>query len=277
MQIGFWSLFHGQGATTSNTLAVALQMALDYRLKMLVTHNHFEKSTMEKALLSKAYLDNPLVDLSDTGIDGLSRFARFNRLSSESIGSYSTTILQGRLDFLMGTNSSNKQLYYQDIDDAIEGILDAANRYYDLTLMDISSGNSDFSMRFLNEVDMIVVNLNQNLFVLEEFFSNPSLMDKKRFLLFGGYDNSSKYHLKAIMRRFKLTDAETAVIPYNREFADAANDGRLLPFFIKNQKAPKGDPNEYFIREVKSAAHKLLRRLDIDVGFKRIQAGGEGQ
>ncbi|MEI4927543.1 hypothetical protein Q8G50_34050, partial [Klebsiella pneumoniae] len=77
-------------------------------------------------------------------------------------------------------------------------ILDAVKSYYNLSMIDVSSGTRNvLTNAVLATSDVIVVNLNQNIAVLEEFFKNenPTLMDKQYVIALGQYDRHSKYNV----------------------------------------------------------------------------------
>ncbi|MFZ5988345.1 MAG: hypothetical protein ACOYWZ_14630 [Bacillota bacterium] len=269
MQIAFWSNVHGQTATTSNMVAVALMTALEYRLKVLITHNHFDKSTLESSLMDRRYLRNELTELSDSGIDALSRFIKFNKVDKESIVNYTTTLLRNKLDLLTGTTNTNRELYMNDLNDVIDLILSSAQEFYDLILIDVSSGRNELSSKILEHSQMIVVNLNQNINVLDEFFEEyKDIADKCVFLL-GRYDNDSRLNVNNIKRRYSIKK-NIAVIPYNIEFSDACSEGKAIDFFMKNLRVKKDDGNYYFIEEVRNAVKMLLTGAGIDINLKKL-------
>ncbi|MBC7959812.1 MAG: hypothetical protein H7X94_08095 [Vallitaleaceae bacterium] len=270
MQIAFWSTVHGQTTTTANSVAMACMIALEYRLKTLITHNHFERSTLETSLLDKMYLRTELTELKDSGIDALSRFIKFNAIDKESILSYTTTILKGRLDLLMGTKNANRELYFSDLNNVIETILDSAKQYYDLLFVDVAAGSNELSDKILMRAELVVVNLNQSTPVLDDFFNNHYEKVKgKCFFLISMYDESSRNHLKNIQRKYKVKE-KMSVIPYCRAFADACNEGRAVDFFMRNIEAREDDAHYPFIKEVRNSAECLLRELEIDINNKKL-------
>lgn len=269
MRIAFWSNVHGQSATTSNMVAIALMTALEYRLKVLVTHNHFERSTLESSLLEDKYLKNDLMELSDNGIDALARFIRSNKLDKDNIVNYTTSLLKKKLDLLMGTTNTNKELYMKDINNVIDQILKLAEEFYNVVFIDVSSGKNELSNKILKNSDLIVVNLNQNASVLNDFFQmNKDNLEKCIFLI-GRYDNNSRINKKNIMRKYNIKK-NIAVIPYNIEFSDACSEGRGIDFFLKNMSVKKDDLNYYFIDEVRNAVKLILTHSGIDIIAKKM-------
>lgn len=266
MQISFWSNFHQLG-TTNNMIAIAVLTALEYRMQILMAHNHFNRSALEYAFVDRKHVLHELTDLSDTGIDALSRVIRFNKLEKNEITSYTTTILKNRLDLLSGTRNTNKEIYTSNLKDVIQLVLQSAVKYYDLVFVDTAPGKNDISNKILEKSDLVVVSLSQNVLVLEEFLSIYGDMKDKIMITLSRYDENSKYNLKAIKRRFGYFDIH--VIPYNIGFADACSESRVVDFFLKNLQANKDDFHYSFIKAVREAAAAVLSHLGIDAEQKR--------
>lgn len=268
MQVSFWSNYHQLG-TTYNMIAVAILTALEYRLRVLMAHAHFDRSALESAFVEKRYIRQELTDLSDTGIDALSRVIKFNKLEKDEISSYTTTILKNRLDLLFGTRSTNRDIHLSNMKDAIQLILQSAGRFYDLVFIDTAPGYSEITMKILEQSDLIVANLSQNIHALEEFLSECDAIREKTMLLLGKYDENSRYNLKALRKRFNLSQVQ--VVPYDTGYADACMDSKAVDFFIRNLPADKDDIHYRFIQGVRETAEAILTRLGIDSSSKRIE------
>ena len=118
-------------------------------------------------------------------------------------------------------------------------------------------GNTLSSKIILQEADLIVVNLSQNPYILEDFFENyRSLIDKSVYLL-GNYTPESKYTKGYILRKYHIPRERIATIPYNVEFHDALNSGSVISFLNQNYQCKRKDENYYFIREVKRAVEMI--------------------
>lgn len=269
MRIAFWSNVHGQTATTSNLVAISLMTALEYRLKVLITHNHFEKSTLESSLLEKQYIQNENMELSESGIDALARFIKSNKLDKDNIDNYTTNILTKKLDLIMGTTHTNKDLYMNDFNNVINQILSMAQAFYDVVFIDVSAGKNELSSKILKKSDIIVVNLCQNNSVINDFFDNYKESLEKCIFLIGRYDQNSRYNKKNIMRKFNVRK-NLCVVPYNIEFSDACSDGKAVDFFMKNRNSRKDDLNYHFIDEVRNSVKLILSKAGIDITTKKL-------
>ena len=242
-------------------IAVSIMIALEYKMRVLLAHNHFDKSTLEHAFIEKKYIRHELTDLSDTGIDALSRAVKFNKLEKDDISNYTTTVLKNRLDLLVGTRNTNRDIYINNIKGSINMILQSAGGFYDLVFVDTAPGMNEISMKILEKSDIVVINLNQNIQVIEDYLSNCLGINENLFFILGKYDSDSKFNLKAIKKRFGISDIYT--IPYDIGFADACSESRAVDFFIRNAEADKFDVHYPFISGVKETAEAIINRIGI--------------
>lgn len=270
MQVSFWSSYHQQG-TTSNIIATGLYIALKYRLSILMTQNHFDRSVLESAFIDKSYINHNLLDFSDTGLDALIRFIKFNKIEKDDISSYTTTILKGRLDLLIGTRSSNWDIYQNNLNDTMQLIIQSANSYYDLVFIDTAPGQNNSSQTIIQNSDLVVINLSQNPNTIEYFLENYSEYKEKALFLIGKYDYNSRYNIKNLKRRFNINNILS--IPYCIGFADACIESRIVDFFIRNIDIDKNDVYSNFFEGVESAAKSILTTIGIEESLKNIAGG----
>lgn len=270
VQVSFWSNSHQLG-TTQNMAAVAVLTALEYRLRILMAHTHFDRSSLESAFIEKQYIRHELTDLSDTGIDALSRFIRFNRVEKDEIAGFTTTILKNKLDLLFGTRNTNREIYENNLKNVIGTILQSASKAYDLVLVDTAPGNHEISLKILQQSDLILVNLSQNIHILEDFLEGSMEYRDKMMILIGKYDDNSRYNLKAL--RKKCGTMRVLAVPYDIGFADACAESRVIDFFLRNLPVEKDDPHYPFIRGVRETVEAILSALGMDTASKKLQAG----
>ena len=102
MQISFWSNMHGQGATSATTAAFASLISQKTSYKVLVSHNHIERSALESYFFKMPEADAfNFSGLSNQGIDALIRLIQNGRLSPEMIADYTYSLLRNNwLDIL---------------------------------------------------------------------------------------------------------------------------------------------------------------------------------
>ena len=259
MKCTFWSPVHGKPGTTANLLCIALYTALKEEKDSMITQTNFSMNNLEIPLIGEEYHYKDM--FQDTGIDSLSRSIKAAPLDRESIHNASYTLLP-KLNLLPGTTKANKDFYESDIEKIIINIITSVEKFYDLVFVDTNSGRNNISQKALRTSDLIIVNLNQNKKVIDDFFKDYSFDPKKVFYIIGNYDRRSKNNLRNIRRQYRkhMNSSNSAVIPYNTEFMDALSDGSLIDFMKKNMNATKDDRNGYFMHNVSMAAEKILKK-----------------
>lgn len=263
--VGFWSPYHGQTCTTSSLVAVGTYIGITQNIKTLLMHSKFDKSNLENAFLSKHEDIEVLFD--ETGIDSLQRLAKTNQLTSENFTDYTKTLIKNRLDLLVGTNKASREIYAKILD-TLQYILVCAKKCYDLVLCDVNAGIQDeITNKILECVDLIVICLNQNVQVLEAFFTKKEwlpVLDKKKYtILLGNYDRSSKYSARYIKRLFDYS-GKIYTIPRNTDFMDAYNDHGVIQYFFANHDTSNKDSDNYFfICEVRNISKWIIQHINI--------------
>lgn len=264
MKIVFWSNVHGQSGTTSNLLAIAVMSTLLYQYKNMVTQTHFNLNNLEAPLLSTTSKEDKEFFM-DLGIDALARCIKSAPLDAEVIESCSISLLGKHLFLLPGTTKDNREIYENDMRKTISGILQGVSKYHDFVFIDTNSGKNDLTMKIIKDSDIVVVCLNQNKSILEDYSRNYEIHDKKVFYLIGNYDENSRYNLHNLRKSFSwLKNDNSAIIPYNTEYMDAQSDGQIIPYMLKNLNSDKDDNNGYFINQVKLAVNKLMKYVGIE-------------
>ncbi len=276
MKIAFWSPVHGQTATTSNMSAISTYMSLKYTYSNLIMRNHFVKSTLEKHFLDSDYIKS--LNLTDTGVDALYRQMMNKTISSDMVSNYTTMLLRRRLDLLIGTYGTNKEIYNKNFLQTYEELFNLTDKAYDFTFIDVNSGiENKLSEKILLSADLIVINLNQNINVLDELFSNENyrkLYNKagnKIFFVVGMYDKYSKLNISNIRRIHDIKKEKITFIPYNRQFADYTNEGKVIEFIINNMNSNKKDDTCLFIKQLDDCIKKIFNLLEINGELRSIE------
>lgn len=272
MKISFCSNFHGQGAVTSNVLAVSTIFAKEYKQKVILTQTHFDKNNLQRSLLGSSFDDNDIVQFDNTGIDALIRYSKQGPITDQIVNNCSVSLYKQQLNFVSGTSKKNREVYMKDMISRYAEILNALDRLSDYVFIDTNSGDDELTRITLDESDIVVANFSQNTAVIEEYFTNDRFKQylNKTVFLIGNYDCNSRYNVNNLSRSIKdLKRDKVAVIPYNVEYLDAQCDGKVLDFFEKNLESSKNDNNYYFIKSVNEAA-KLIKRAESRINREAV-------
>jgi len=282
VHIVFWSNVHGQTGVTSNLTAISIFMALNYRFRILLMHNEFNNSSLDESLMSQYELDSKDDSMFDIGIDALARFSKYNKLNKESIESYTTALIKGKLDLLIGTSMKNREAFYKVFNEVNENIFYNLNKYYDFVFSDATAGDN-YSMKLLEEADLIVVNLNQNIRIIKRFFDSEIYLKyaDKCFYIIGFYNEDSRFNRYNLVRKFPFEKKNitskisgksnnVGVVPYNINFSDSENSGRSIEYFLKNLNIQKKSINYSFFYEIEKNVETILKKLGIDIDINKL-------
>lgn len=276
MQVAFWSPNHGQTGTTTTAITYASMVAITNNYKVLLGHSQFGRSTLERCLVQqKSGVREDLLSFSDNGLDALRRLAKNGRLLPEMVCDYTTPLLAGnRLDLLQGIDGWARSEADEEIH-LLRKIFTRASVAYDLVMIDVHSGMSkNLTQRLLEDADMVVVCLNQNRWLLEDYFKDKQAMkmleSKKVIYHISRYDKDSRYTLKNIKKMFKLT--HVIATPYRPEIMDAFNSGLGLDFFMRHVSCQKRDKLYPLMKDIHSGMEIFLRVISENVGSEEVVA-----
>ena len=258
-------------AQTLSIAAVATQMAIEHNVKILVVSTNFKDTTLEecfwevgkKAPVASIFGKNVNVGI-ESGVEGLMRVLASNKTSPEIVRNYSKIILRDRLDLLPSPTVTD-YVDYQNIATAYPDILQVANRYYDIILVDLCKRMpSSLAENIIQMSDIVVVNMTQRLKSIDDFIElreeNEFYRRKNIMLLIGRYDAFSKYNVKNISRYMKEKKLVN-VIPYNKLFFEACSESKIIDFFLKLRNLDENDRNYLFIKEVSNMVGAIIYKI----------------
>ncbi|MEK4983581.1 hypothetical protein [Bacillus sp. FSL K6-6540] len=276
-QVSFWGVQHGLGVTT-NTAAITTSIAKDYHYRILVSQPQWSDYTLEQSFKKSINQYNKNVSsLSGTGLDALLRLARSYKLDRESVKDNSMMIEKDRMDLLTGSEKADLRLF-EDSMEYISTIFAKAKEYYQAIFLDLHSGNNSYFIQSaIEQSDLVVVCLNQNIHVLNKYFSGenlPAALQKKpKIILLGQYDKQSKYKIQTIKKLFGTSDPMYP-LSYSPQIRDAFNDGDIKGFFSQNRHISKGHTNYDFMKDVRAISKAILTELGFDVTVNELLESG---
>lgn len=296
----FWSPFHGQGQT-SNIHVITFIIGLLHKKSVLMMQTHFSRNNLESPLVGENVNKNKSRDNSlflDIGLDVAVTYSSMNKLSKERLESCCFTFPDTKVLLLPGTEIKNRETFDRDIGKAVSGVIMDADKCVDMVLIDANSGDDKLSIKLMSMADLIVVNLTQHRYVLDNFFeeySDQLLDNKKVFFLFGDYDDNSCYNINNCRRKYRrfINSKNSGVIPYCTKFMDAQNESDVVRFMQNGLYVSEGSiiekligyvkqsifsgkylPEEtaYFFHRSRLSVEKMFNILDISVRKERRES-----
>ncbi len=273
--ITFWSDTKKQTGQTMSLAAIATSMAIEHNYKILLISTQYDDNTLElcfgnqnknKTLISRL-VGNSTVAV-DNGIEGLSRVANSGKITPDVIQNYTHVIYKNRLEVIYGFKElperSTKEEYLR-VKEVYKDIIQNANRYYDLVLVDLDKGLQDEMVKQILKIsDLIVYNIEQKMDMIDHLLEIKKEMFTSKsnniILNIGRFDAYSKYTVKNISRYLGIK-RDITVIPYNTLFFEAASEENVADLFLKIRKVSDADRNGIFVKEVKQSVEKIIYKL----------------
>ena len=200
----------------------------------------------------------------EEGITGLIKVMKSNKLAPENITNYTKIVFKDRLEVLQTYKGSQEE--YRQLCKMYPEIINLANNYYDLVLVDLDAEVDEQTVNQIIETsNLVVVNLSQRLSSINNFLevkqNIPIFATKKVILLIGRYDKFSKYTIKNITRYMNEKN-KVSTIPYNTLFFEAAEEAKVPDLFLRLRKVVgEDDRNGFFIAEVGRTVENIIYRL----------------
>ena len=267
--VAFWSSGKEETAKTLSMVAISTYMALKNNYRILTISTRYSDDTLESCFWQKSDLNpqarNPKqqYDIA-SGIEGLAKALKSNRITPEIITNYTKVVYKDRLEVLLPP-VANSYEEYEKVFPMYQDLLIAANKYYDIIFVDLNKGlNKKAVVDILSMADVIVVNITQRMKTIEEIMmlkqENPLFQKQNSILLVGKYDKFSKFSAKNIAR-YMGSKEEIMTMPYSTNFFDATNEGLVDEFFWKYRNVSETDRNSIFCKEVDKNSQAILMKL----------------
>lgn len=278
--ITFWNNENEETGKTMSLVAIATYMAIEHNTRNLIVSTtnkedrikrcYWGEEKKKKVNLGIFGPNKNTLDV-ETGIKGIEKLVRSNKITPDLITNYTKVIFKDRLEALLGNEeksniSETTRLENQSIQEMYPSVISLANQYYDRILVDLDYNiEPEIREKILEISDIIVINLSQRLSSIEkirqEKETNELLKSPKTLLLIGRYDKFSKYNAKNISRYLKEKN-KILTIPYNTLFFEAAEEATVPDLFLNFKRMrEEEDRNNIFIQEVKRATENIIYRL----------------
>ena len=270
--VTFWNDTGEQCGTTSSSIALATQVAYEHNMKVLLISTGFNDEIVkdsfwvEKKKSKFSLFSNNVSGLENSGIEGLDRIIRSNRISPEIIKDYTQVLLTDRLEVLLGVEGSSGQ--YDLIKERYSQIIALAGKYYDLVIVDLDNRIGEQSkIDILNQSDIVVLMISQRAKQIEKIAKmineNKFFKKEKAIITIGKYMEQTKYNAKNISRNIlKLRDTVNT-IPYNKLFFESTQEGKVIDLFLDCLKVKEKDENYFFVQEIKRLYETIQIKLSM--------------
>lgn len=276
--VTFWNDTREQVGKTLTSVAVATQMAIQHNFKVLLISTSYADPTIKNCY----WTDNVQKKLKlfekgnniavESGIEGLSKLVKSNKIQPSIITDYTKVIFKGRLEVLAGfrgsidnTEEENFQKY-KELGECFPELIRLANQYYDMVLVDLDNQLPSATRKEILEMSNLnVLVISQRLFGLDYYRqikeNNKELLSPKNITVIGKYNKRTKYNLKNITR-YLGTKEKFSLVPYNVLFFEAAEEATVPDLFLRLRKLNDSNDNNYFfVKETLDLTNRIVARI----------------
>ena len=260
--------------TTSSSIALATQIAIQHNIKVLLISTSLNDSVIKdsywqekkKTGLASLFGGNHRGEVETTGIIGLDRMIRSNKITPEIITDYAKIVLTNRLEILLGVEGTKDQ--YGLVKDKYTQIINLASKYYDMVIVDLERKvGEQTEIDILTASDIVVALIPQRakqIKKIQEMIKiGDILKEEKTVMAIGKYMEDTKYNAKNITRNLLKRKDIVNTIPYNNLFFESTQEGTVIDLFLNLTRIKEKDENYKFLEEIKKLNETVKMKLEI--------------
>lgn len=279
MKIAFWSNVRGQCGTTLNLTCMAAIQAIFDKKRVVLMENHDHLTSIETCLVksgSPYFVKEYTYGYNEYGLENLMRKMENANSGVEErwIRQCAVGFVHNRLFYLPHGYLKNRDLLDYQFSKNLANLFRELEKCFDTVYIDTFAAESLSTKTIIENADLVVVNLNQNNNVLNQFFNNFSILRNKAIFLLGNYHSCGSNTLAEIKRRYQIADGRIFAIPFCMEAAEAESDGSITSFIGRNYLEPSIG-NREFINALHKAYSAIINYSSssseaAECGFKRM-------
>ena len=254
--------------TTSSCIAFATEIAIQHNMKVLLVSTAFNDSLINESFWQEKKKKSFSLfggstkgkEVETSGIVGLDRMLRSNKLSPDIITDYAKIVLTNRLEILPGIESDKEQ--YKQVKEKYAQIISLAGKYYDMVVVDLDkSVGKQAEIDILNTSDIVVALVSQRAKQIEKIqnmINEGEILKEQNTVMTIG-----KYNAKNITRNLLRKKDLINTIPYNTLFFDSTQEGTVIDLFLNFMRIKDRDTNYTFVEEIKRLNETIKGKLEI--------------
>lgn len=265
MKIAFWSNAYEKTGAFLNFAAVSIAGVMWYPYTITVFENYLSKCNLGKAFFGGHNLPDGRGGTGSyyegRGIEGLLRRIYRGDNDPELLESYWQEVIPNHLYYIPQRGVINSELFDYELHYNLNYLINIIEENTDLCYVNLNHKNHLSSNAFLQEADLIVVNLYQNPDYLNDFFKNYSSFKSKAIYIVGNYTPKSMMTCKKMSKLYDISLEDISPIPYNVDFHIACQQGSAKEFINRNYFCEKDNKNYLFIYGIRRAAFIISKKI----------------
>jgi hypothetical protein len=274
LKIAFWSNASEKCNVSANLAAVSIAGVLRYPYSVILIENRLSNNNLGKAFNGASHINlcNEVGTnyYDGSGMEGLLRKIYRGNNTSSTLQSHLKEIINQHLYYIPQSKTIHNEIFDYEFDRCFMSLLRMLEENADICMIDTASHNNLSTKTILEEADLIVVNLCQQKYILDDFFSNYSSIIPKAVFIISDYDYHFNLNTKRISCRYQIPLESIIAIPGNLAYQDAYLYGSVVEFIYRYYSCLKDNPNFAFIYSIKKAAYTIIKRAEFNVKQKEL-------
>lgn len=277
MKIAFWSNGGNNMCVTSNMACITSMISLKNSgmTREILLENHFNsRKGLEAVLVQQERLDF----LRETGgyyvkygLEYILKRIFTGETHDEIVKNSTINLLLSNMFLLPSGMVFNKEVFNYDFSLVHNELFKMLERIGDYVFIDTESNQNLSTKQILYDADIVVVNLSQDPKNIYDFFENYTSLKEKAMYIIGRYQPEKRWTRKRICYEYNIPMNRIGVIPYNVEFNDALEHGKMQHFLNYNYTGRVRLENDYFMRQCRKSTDMVLNMIS-EVKKKREKA-----
>lgn len=250
MKVAFWSDFRREGGVTGSLAAISAVCVLHYHKNIALSSNHFSDHSIQDCFGKTPFREGR----ARTAYCYCYGESEYFRMLWEGYVPSEPQVLQCQL---------MEGVYLLHPPDLLEPSLFRETVPEDmLSFLDVTGEHHSATNQALEEADIVAVFLPQNMAAIRNFFDQYSSLIPKSIFFISNYRRA--YKRKAgcspaqFVRNFDIESQKVGTIPYNEDFAEAYEEGRIEHFIRENLSCTPKNRNYNFMNQLFAAAEMIL-------------------
>ncbi len=259
--------------TTSSCIAYATWLSIQHNIKILLITTSFNDRLINESFWPEQkkktlglFGTNHKNEVETSGIVGLDRMIRSNKLSPDIITDYAQIVLANRLEIIDCVQKNKEQ--YDSVKEKYAQIIAQAGKYYDMVIVDLDRNvGEQAEIDILKESDIVVsltLQKAKKIKETEEIISEGKLLNEKNTVMaLGKYMSETKYNAKNITRNILRRKEMINTIPYNNLFFESTQEGTVIDLFINLMRIKEKDTNYFFVDEIRRLNDSIKNKINM--------------
>lgn len=250
--ITFWSPFPGKSGTTAGMCAIAAMYAIQNPTLEIAVSNIGKREENTDELLKYFGIGRGHELQGRTGMTAMRMNYMQAVLTSEKIRRCSVPLLLDNMYLFPGEAEG------MDVK-SFRICLEKLINEFEVTFLDIVSGNMKYAMEFMKCADMAVVMLPQGESFWKDFDKRygPVIEKIDCYIVLGKYLSGSRHQERHFMQYQSRNIKLIGSVPATAMYLNALEDGRVLEFCFKNQFSKKNEEQYEFMESIKKVVQNI--------------------